>query len=58
MTERQDLAKFFQLETLDLWLPWDITVAAFLKAFSNQRQVTPRLVAPGYYVARCQILVA
>jgi hypothetical protein len=56
MTERNDLAKGFQLKTPDLWLPWDITVAEFLKAFSNQGQVAPRLVAPGDYVARCQIL--
>ena len=55
MTERRDLAKGFQLETPNFWLPWDITMAEFLKAFTNQRQVAPRLVAPGYYVARCQI---
>jgi len=31
-------------------------MADFLKAFTNEGQVAPRLVAPGYYVARCQIL--
>lgn len=55
MTERKDLANGFQLETPDLWLPWDITMAELLKAFNKQRQVAPRLVAPGYYVARCQM---
>jgi hypothetical protein len=56
MTKRRDLAKGFQLETPDLWLSWDTTAAQLLEAFTKQRQVAPRLVAPGYYVARCHVL--
>jgi hypothetical protein len=56
MTHRNNLSAGFQFERPDLWIPWDTTLADFRRAFAHHTGNAPRLVAPGYYVARCQVL--
>src|SRR5947199_10224384 len=56
MTERSEIAQGIQLEAPHLWIPWDMTMAEFIQVFADHTQAAPRLVSPGYYVARCQLL--
>jgi hypothetical protein len=56
MTKQRDVALGVQLEMPALWIPWDVSVRDFLKLFTDNKQSVPRLVASGYYVARCHIL--
>src|SRR5207249_6586787 len=56
MTERSEIAQGIQLEAPHLWIPWDMTMAEFIQVFADHTQAAPRLVSPGDYVARCQLL--
>ena len=56
MITQKDTTIGIQLETPALWIPWGIGVREFAKTFTDTTQSVLRLVAPGYYVARCQIL--